>query len=53
MKNLLISAFAFSLAMAAPTVLLAQDDHHDHPAPIIATWTTTPLRQPAAAWVVA
>jgi Ni/Co efflux regulator RcnB len=33
MKNLLISAFAFSLAMAAPTALLAQDDHHDHPAP--------------------
>jgi Ni/Co efflux regulator RcnB len=29
MKNLLISAFAFSLATAAPTVLLAQDDHHD------------------------
>jgi Ni/Co efflux regulator RcnB len=29
MKNLLISIFAFSLATAAPTVLLAQDDHHD------------------------
>ena len=29
MKNLLISIFAFSLATAAPTVLLAQDEHHD------------------------
>jgi Ni/Co efflux regulator RcnB len=29
MKNLLISAFIFSLATAAPTVLLADDPHHD------------------------
>jgi len=33
MKNLLISAFIFSVATAAPTVLLAQDEHHDQTAP--------------------
>jgi Ni/Co efflux regulator RcnB len=30
MKNLLISAFAISLATAAPTALLAQQDNHHH-----------------------
>jgi Ni/Co efflux regulator RcnB len=33
MKNLLISVFAMSLATAAPTALLAQEDHHDQTAP--------------------
>ena len=33
MKNLLISAFALSLATAAPSALLAQDEHHDQSAP--------------------
>jgi Ni/Co efflux regulator RcnB len=33
MKKLLISAFVISLATAAPTVLMAQDEHHDQSAP--------------------
>jgi Ni/Co efflux regulator RcnB len=32
-KNLLISIFAISLAAALPTVVLAQDEHHDQSAP--------------------
>src|SRR5271156_4731821 len=33
MKTLIVSAFALCLATAAPTVLLAQDDHHDQSHP--------------------